>query len=115
MLAETRVPVLILSGTVGVGKSTVLNEIHDILCRARVRHACIDRDALALSWPPRGAFNELAVLENIESIWANVRAAGAERLVIAGVVERREDLDGYQSVVPGAQIIVCQLIAGEQV
>lgn len=109
------VPVLVLSGTVGVGKSTILAEIHDILGGARVPHACIDCDALALSWPPRGAFNQVTVFENLESVWTNAHAAGAERLVLASVVETLEDLDGYQRAVPGARITVCQLMAAEEV
>ena len=56
---------LILSGTVGVGKSTVLGEVHEVLAAARVPHACIDRDVLGLSWPVRGAFNQDAVFENL--------------------------------------------------
>jgi hypothetical protein len=47
-------------------------------------------------------------------VWANFRAAGARRLVIAGVVERREDLAAYQQAVPGARIRLCELRASEQ-
>ncbi|MEO5511337.1 MAG: hypothetical protein ABIS27_11965 [Longimicrobiales bacterium] len=113
MPVEPIVPVLILSGTVGVGKTTVLNEVHDVLSGARVPHACIDRDAYALSWPARGAFNQHAVLQNVAAVWANFSAAGAERLVIAGVVEQAEDLKDYRRAVPGARLTVCQLAAAE--
>lgn len=105
------VPVLAISGPVGVGKSTVLVEIHDVLASHGVPHACVERDALAYSWPPRGYFNEDAALENLAAVWANFRAAGAERLVVAGVVERAADLDGYRRAVPGARITVCRLTA----
>jgi hypothetical protein len=115
MRGEPSSPILILSGTVGVGKSTILNEIHAALAQARVPHACVDTDALAMSWPVRGAFNQIAVLDNLRSVWANAHAAGAERLVLAGVVESREDLDAYRRAVPGAQITVCQLVAPEEV
>jgi adenylylsulfate kinase len=107
------VPVLALSGPVGVGKTTVLYEVHDVLSSHAVPHACIERDALSCSWPPRGYFNEDAALENLAAVWANFRAAGAGRLVIAGVVERREDLEGYRRAVPGARITVCRLTAPE--
>ena len=110
---EEIIPVLVLSGTVGVGKSTVLGEVHELLSAAGVPHACIDLDAFRLSWPSRGAFNQDAVLENLASVWANVRAAGAERLVIAGVVETPDDLLGIRRAVAGARITLCQLAAGE--
>jgi hypothetical protein len=107
------VPVLVLSGTVGVGKSTVLAEIHDVLARAHVPHACIERDELASSWPVRGAFNRETVWENLASVWANFHRAGARRLVIGGVVEDATDVAAYRRAVPGARITVCQLVAAE--
>src|ERR1043166_7143913 len=87
---DSEIPMLIVSGTVGVGKTAVLDEIHDLLRAIDVAHACIDLDALSLSWPIRGAFNQVSVVENLASLWTNSRIAGARRLVIAGVVERSE-------------------------
>ncbi len=115
MPAETALPVLFLSGTVGVGKSAVLEEIHELLVRAKIPHACLDADALSMSWPTRGDFNEVAMLDNVASVWANARAAGATRLVIAGVVERRENRDAFRRAVPGAQLTVCQLVAPTEI
>ena len=109
------VPVLALSGTVGVGKTTVLVEIHDILSTRKVPHACVERDALAYSWPTRGYFNQGMAIENLASVWANYSRAGAECLVVAGVVEREADLEGYRRAVPGAEIRVCHLTASEYV
>jgi hypothetical protein len=110
-MSDESVPVLAVSGPVGVGKSTVLAEIHDVLVSRRVPHACVERDALAYSWPERGYFNEETVLENLAAVWANFRAAGAGRLVVAGVIERAADLDGYRRAIPGARITVCRLTA----
>lgn len=113
MTAPAPVPVLALSGPVGVGKTSVLIEIHDILCGLSIAHACVERDALAYSWPAHGYFNEDVALRNLASVWANFRAAGAERLVIAGVIERAADLAGYRRAIPGAAITTCRLTAAE--
>lgn len=113
MASNGEIPVLILSGTVGVGKSTVLVEIHDILMTARIPHACIERDALAYSWPTRGEFNRATVIENVAAICANSRRAGAERLVIAGVVETTADVEAFGQAIPGARVTVCRLVAPE--
>lgn len=113
MLADPPIPVLLVSGTVGVGKSTILYELHDVLCTADVPHACIDADALALSWPRRGEFNRVAMLENVASLWTNARRAGAQRCVIATVVERPENLDGFRDAIPNAELVLIQLIASE--
>ena len=113
MHCEHEVPFLIISGTVGVGKSTILDEIHDLLCSADSPHACIDVDALGRSWPRRGAFNRVSMLENLRSLWTNFHVAGALRLAVAGVVERSTDLAAYKHAVPGARITVCRLLASE--
>ena len=54
------VPVLALSGSVGVGKSTVLEEMHDVLAARAIPHACIELDALACSWPRASSSNRRA-------------------------------------------------------
>ena len=113
--ADAGVPLLILSGTIGVGKSTVLVEIHEVLSCSDVPHLCIDADALALSWPRRGDFNAVAVLESVASLWDNARLAGAQRCVIATVVERRAELDAYRHAIPHAELVLVQLTAPEAV
>lgn len=113
MPASAAVPVLVLSGSVGVGKTAVLIEIHDILSGLSVSHACVERDALTYSWPERGRFNDVLALRNLESVWTNFRDAGARRLVIAGVIERADDLEGYRQAIPGAAITTCRLVASE--
>jgi adenylylsulfate kinase len=107
------VPVIALSGSVGVGKTAVLGEIHDILSGLSVPHACVERDALAYSWPVQGPFNDVLALHNLASVWINFREAGATRLVIAGVLERADDLEGYRRAIPGAAITTCRLVASE--
>lgn len=38
-------------------------------------------------------------------------AADAERSIVVGVLERREDIRGYEGVIPGARVVVCRLTA----
>lgn len=109
------VPVLAISGPVGVGKSTVAAEITWLLSERRVKHGCVERDALAQSWPTHGYFNEDVMVRNLAAVWANFQAAGARRLVIAGVVERPEDLAAYRRAIPGAVVRTCRLVAPQAV
>jgi len=81
-----KIPVLALSGSVGVGKTSTLIEIHDILEKRKVPHGCVERDALGYSWPPQGRFNERIIEQNLSCVVKTFLAAGAERLVIAGVI-----------------------------
>ena len=108
-----RVPVLLITGPVGVGKTTVALEVSALLERAGVPHACADMDSLRWCYPSpsHDPFRVALGLQNLAAVWANCRAAGAERLVLAGVVESRDELAGYRTAVPGATILVVRLRA----
>lgn len=104
-----RVAVLAISGSVGVGKTAALIEMHDILESAHVPHGCIERDALGYSWPTQGRFNEGIIERNLACVARTFVESGATRIVIAGVIETDADLDVYRRSIPGADIVVCRL------
>lgn len=110
-MASARVPLLIISGSLGTGKTTVLNEASDLLSEAGIAHAAIDLDCLAVMHPRRDPHGQRLAFANLAAVWPNYAAAGAERLMIARVVEERADLDHYRAAMPGAQPIVCRLTA----
>ena len=95
----------------GTGKTTVLFEASDLLSEAGIAHAAIDLDCLAVMHPQRGPHGQRLAFTNLAVVWPNYAVAGAERLIVAGVVEDRADLDKFRAAVPGAQPIVCRLIA----
>lgn len=111
MMNTIKIPVLALSGSVGVGKTSTLIEIHDVLEKRQVPHGCVERDALGYSWPAQGRFNERIIELNLSCVVRTFLAAGAERLVIAGVIETPPDLLVYQRCIPNAEIQVCRLTA----
>ncbi|MEW1636351.1 AAA family ATPase [Streptomyces sp. NPDC093801] len=103
---------LLINGTVGVGKTTVAESVGGLLADAGVPHAVIDLDWLCQSWPAssQDPFNFRMMLRNLRSVSGNYRAAGAVRLVVAGVVE---DLEGRElcGEAIGAELSVCRLQA----
>ncbi len=107
------VPMLVITGPVGVGKTTVAQAISDLLGEHGLAHAVVDQDWLraCLPTPPRDPFHMELGLKNLAAVWANYRAAGAERLIIADVVETERDRAQYQSAVPGADVTVVRLHA----
>lgn len=109
--SQTPVPLLVISGSLGAGKSTVLSEASDLLAEAGVPHAAIDLDALAVMHPRTDPHGESLAFANLAAVWPNYADAGATRLLIARVVENREDLDRYRAAVPGAEPVVCRLTA----
>ncbi len=104
-------PLLIISGSMGTGKTTVLYEISDLLTEAGIPHAAIDLDCLAVVHPQRDPHGQSLAFANLAAVWPNYATLGAERLVVARVVEDRAELDQYRAAVPGAQPIVCRLTA----
>ncbi len=113
MAAEHAIPLLIVTGPVGVGKTTVAYEVAKLLAAAELPHACIDMDTLRSCYPaPTGdRFNVALGLRNLAAVWANCRATGAAYLIVADVIEAREALQGYREAVPGAVITVVRLRA----
>ncbi|GIE93366.1 hypothetical protein [Paractinoplanes rishiriensis] len=101
---------LLITGTVGSGKTTAAETLGDLLAERRIPHAVIDVDWLRRSWPaPAGdPFNGAVTLVNLRAVAGNFRAAGAERLVLAGVIESRAERAAYQDAV-GAPLTVCRL------
>jgi hypothetical protein len=111
-----QVPVLVVTGPVGVGKTTVASEISEQLAAAGEPHAFVDVDALRWSYPspPGDRFRVALAMRNLAAVWANFRAEGARRLVLADVVESRDELGRFDEAVPDAQVQVVRLTAGSK-
>ena len=107
------VPVLVITGPVGVGKTAVAEEISELLTRAQVAHAMLDMDALRRCFPrpPHDPFHVELGLRNLAAVWANFRAAGATCLVLADVLEDRQRIVAYEAAIPGAAVQVIRLQA----
>lgn len=85
------VPVLVITGPVGVGKSTIAAEAAWLLRQADVPHALVDLDRIEQCWPvpTDDPGNERVSHRNLACMWANFREAGADRLIFARVLETR--------------------------
>jgi hypothetical protein len=101
---------LLINGTVGSGKTTVAERVGDLLADASVPHAVIDLDHLCRSWPapPGDRFNLGVRLRNLRSVAGTYVEAGATHLVLAGVVETREQRALHDDAV-GTELTVCRL------
>jgi adenylylsulfate kinase len=107
------VPVLLLTGTVGSGKTTLAYEVNDLLSEREVPNAIIDLDALTAQWPPSSRWNADLMFENLALLWPNYQAHGAERLVLAHVLEDGTERERYLAAVPGADLTVVRVVAPE--
>ena len=105
-----QIRLLIITGTMGTGKTTVLLEASDILSAAGIFHAAIDVDTLRIGCLPDGDRHDL-MFQNLASVWSNYRQAGVTRLLLAEAVESHEVLNRIRAAIPDADIIICRLLA----
>ena len=107
------VPVLVLSGAPGSGKSTIGRLMARRLREADLSHALVDHEWPAYGWPVPAddRWNERIVAHNLTCVWSNFRAAGASRLIYCRVLEIRSLLRHVEHAVPGAAATVVHLRA----
>ena len=104
--------VVVLSGTVGAGKTTVAAALRTVLL-ARGHEACdLDVDELAHRTPPAAddPFNERAVVRHLRSMRAHWHEAGIEVLILPRVIEDAAQLDDYADAL-GVPVRVVRLEA----
>lgn len=110
---EHDVPVLLFTGPVGVGKTTVAGEASRLLAENGIKNAAIDLALIACCYPaPAGdPWNERLLHANLACMWENCARAGAGRLIVSRVLEARSLLGRIQAAVPGAVVTVVRLRA----
>lgn len=105
------VRVLLLTGTVGVGKSTIATELHDVLSERGVPNVALDLDWLAMQWPPSSKWNSDLIFESLAALWPIHRDRGVKKVILAHVLEDGDDRARYAEAIPGAELTVVRLVA----
>lgn len=105
------VPFLWLSGTSGVGKSTVGWQIFNDVHRSGIATALVDADQLGLCYPAPAddPHNHALKARNLAGVWSTFRAAGARCLVLSGIVDAADQVRAYADAVPGTALTHCRL------
>ncbi len=113
MSATGKFPVVVITGPVGVGKTTTSQALSELLMACKVPHTMIDMDALTATFPrqPDDRFNARLGFRNLADVVRNARGVGSTRLIVAGVVESRDGRDPYRAAIPDAEVTVVRLIA----
>jgi ABC-type glutathione transport system ATPase component len=112
MESSERTTLLVITGSMGSGKSTVLAEASDILAARGIFHAAIDLDALGSVHVCSDTDKRNVVDRNLRCVWENFASLGITRLLLARAIETREELEGCCTAVGSGKAVVCRLTAG---
>jgi predicted kinase len=102
---------LIITGSMGAGKSAVLAEASDLLAAQRIEHAAIDLDALGLAYLPGGSSMDELMYRNLRSICENCALRGISHILLARAIETPAELDLCRQAATAKNTVVCRLIA----
>ena len=104
---------LVITGPVGVGKTTVAAALSELLGQAGLPHALIDLDWLRWCYPSpaEDPFQFALGIQNLAAVWSHYQAAGAAHPILVDVVETRATLDSYQATIPHAEFLLVRLHA----
>jgi type II secretory pathway predicted ATPase ExeA len=104
--------VLVITGSMGSGKTTMMGEVSDLLAMRGTVHAAIDIDAFGNVHDPAGAIDLAAMAyRNVAAAVRNYAAEGVTTLVMAGAIETRAELAQLRGAVGATDLVVCRLRA----
>lgn len=102
---------LIITGTMGAGRTSILAEASDILELRDINHAAVDLDALGFAHVPSTTSNNDLMYRNLQSVCKNYASLGVRRLLLARAIESRSELERCRSVVSATHTVICRLTA----
>jgi adenylylsulfate kinase-like enzyme len=107
------IKVVVVSGTLGAGKTKLASNIRDLLTQRKMRCAFVDLDALCDMDPApvEDRYNQRLMFANLAAIWPNYEAIGVEYLVLARVVEDISDRLHYVKSLNGADVKIVRVEA----
>lgn len=115
MPADVRV--LLITGAMGAGKTTLAEAVGDLLIERDLPSAMIDLDWLGQVHPMTDddPVAHRLIIENLAAVWPNYRRRGVRYLVLARLVRDRDTWQAYRRVIPEARWTLARATAPQPV
>lgn len=109
--------VIFISGATGVGKSAVAWELFARLRSAGHTASFVDLAQIGFLRSDRlGVTDHLRLrTANLASLWDTFVAAGADHMVVHGLIGSQDEVESYKTGLPQADITLCRLTAEEPI
>ena len=107
---------ILISGAVGVGKTTIANELSALLVSNAIAHTYVDLDALTHTYPrpKHDPFGQGFALQNLQAVWGNAQAHNPRLLLIARVIETEAGARKIADAVALDRFTLIQLVARDE-
>lgn len=109
-----KLPAVVINGTIGVGKSSLVDALSDLLSTHNLRHANLDLDSFGQLYPPLDSADPFSLdltFKNLVAVVPNFIDVGARYFIIGATLERREQLEELRALLPDLDMKVCLLTA----
>ncbi len=102
---------ILITGSMGAGKTTVLGEASDLLASRGIVHAAIDVDGFANGFLPRFVTDDAVLDRNLGAACHHYLGAGVQRFLLAEALETSDRIDRVRRLLGDPHLVVCRLTA----
>jgi DNA polymerase III delta prime subunit len=114
--ARDRIPLLWLCGPPGVGKTTVGWQFFSQLSQDGIKMGYLDIDQLGMCYPAPVSDPDRHHIksQNLGAMVTTFKAAGAQCILVSGVVDETHGIRDYANVLPNTSQTLCRLHANAE-
>ena len=115
-MTNERIPTVVISGTIGSGKTSLAADLGEALAERGRTAAVIDLDWLGWISRPTQVYDdvEALIVRNLVQIWPNFIEAGADHFVLARVIQTEEHVQNLKRSLPDADITIVRVVSSPE-
>lgn len=111
------IPVVVVTGTIGVGKTAIAMTMSEILHDRGIRHGLLEVDWLGEVYPapnPEDPYSTRFAMKNLAAIWPNFLEVGITRAIVTMTLENLQEKADLEDALEPASVTVVRLEASSE-